>query len=289
MTLEDIDPKELVKTLGNELTEQNAEVFISKLHQKIERIPSAGKVKLAICLSLFGSRLPDPNEIFGFRTPFLRGALLVAYLIETQEKDEDKYGLAIEVMSVAEPITFAFEVVKWLRTKKTQNEGNAISPDSLQKICNTLSNRIENLFIQDATVFEKYPDDALHLVWFWGKFGSKENADKYLEEFLNANVQNIHKLLNSAVPIAYPMMGNGLPHKSDFERDQYNYLQSFVDLNMIYELLKKTYGDKIESDQYLYDDGKSMDMRIASQFAWIHKKGLNENQGTEGQNPDEAK
>lgn len=284
-TLEDIDPKELIKTLDDELTLQNAEMFISKLHQKIEKIPPAGQVKLAISLSLFGSRLPSPKELFGFRTPFLRGALLVAFLIEAQVRDEDKYRLAIEVMNVAEPITFAFEVVKWLRTKKTGNEGNSINPENLQRICNTLANRIGSMFNQDATAFEKYSDHAPDLLWFWGKFGSKENADKYLNEFLTENIQNVHKLLNSVVPIAYPVDG-GLPHKSEFERDQYNYLQSFVDLNMVYELLKKTYGDELESEQYPYDFGASLDLRIAKQFAWIHKKALNEKQTPESKKPD---
>ena len=284
-SLEDIEPKDLIETISNELTEQNAETFISKLHQKVERISAAGQVKLAICLSLFGSKLPYPKELFSFRTPFLRGALLVAYLIEAQATDADKYGLAIEVVNVAEPITFAVEVVNWLRTKKSVHESNAIiSPDNLSRICNTLANRIEALFNQDATAFEKYSNHAPHLIWFWGKFGSKENADKYLVGFLNMDIRNVHKLLDAVVPLAYPMDGSP-PHKSEFERDQYNYLQSFVDLNLVYELLKNTYGDGLESEDYPYDFGKPLDLRLARQFAWIHKKVLAEKQELENNKP----
>jgi len=282
-TLEDIDPKELIKTLSNELSQQNAEIFISKLHQKIERITPSGQVKLAVCLSLFGNRLPNPKELFSFRTPFLRGALLVAYLIEAQTTEEDKYGLAIKIMDTAEPLTFALEVLKWLQIKKTQNEGNAISPDSLQKVCAALANRIESLLKMDVAVFNNYPDHASNLISFWGKFGSRENADKYLSGFLVADIQNVHKLLNSAVPIAYPMDG-GIPHKSDFERDQYNSLQSFVDLNLVYKLLESVYKENLESEQYPYDDGKSIDLRIAKQFAWIHNKVLTEKRNSEEKN-----
>ncbi len=284
--LDSIEQKELAKILTTELTAQNAEVFISKLNQKTENIHPTGRVKLAISLSLLANRLPKPKELFSFSTPFSRGALLVAYLIESQPTDEDKYKLAIEVMNVAEPITFAFEVVKWLRTKKSANEGNAISPDNLLKVCNTLANRIENMFDQNANVFEEYPDHAPNLLWFWGKFGSKDNTDKYLTEFLSADVQNIHKLLNAVVPIAYPMDGS-LPHKSEFEREQYNYLQSFVDLNMLDALLKKAYGDELESEEFPYDFGKPLDLRIAKQFAWIHKKVLNEKQKPEDTKPTE--
>ena len=70
-TLDVVDPKELMKTLDSEITAQNAEVFISKLHQKIERIPPAGQVNLAISISLFGGRLPNPKDLFGFRIAFL--------------------------------------------------------------------------------------------------------------------------------------------------------------------------------------------------------------------------
>jgi KAP-like P-loop domain-containing protein len=281
-TLEDVEPKELMKTLDSELTAQNAEMFISKLHQKIEKIPPAGQVKLAISISLLGGRLPNPKELFSFRSPFSRGALLVAYLIEAQIKEEDRYGLAIEVINVAEPITFALEVVRWLRRKET--ESSIIPPDDLKKITNALANRIEALAAQDLDFFDEYPDQAPHLLWFWGKFGSKDNADKHLTEFLAANIQNVHKLLNSVVPIAYPMDGSP-PHKSDFERDQYNYLQSFVDLNIMYELLKAAYKDELESQEYPDDFGKPLDMRLARQFAWIHNKVLGEKQNSENSSP----
>ncbi len=115
------------------------------------------------------------------------------------------------------------------------------------------------------------------MIWFWGKYGSKENADTYLTNFLNEDTLNIHKLLNSVIPIGYPIDGS-LPHKDDFAREQYNYLQSFVNLDMVYEQLKKTYGDQLESEDYPYTDSKSFDLTVAKQFAWIHKKVLAEKQ-----------
>lgn len=285
-SLENIAPNELINALGSELTTETAEVFISKLHQKIDKIPPAGQIKLAISISLFGDRLPNPKELFGFRTPFSRGALLVAFLVEAQGKEQDRYELAVEVINIAQPIIFAFEIIKWLRTKKKETASNAITPDHMQKVCGVLAGRIENMFSQEDSAFEKYPDHAVNLLWFWGKFGAKENADKYLSDFLKSDIKNVHALLNSIVPIAYPADGSP-PHKSEFERDQYNYLQSFIDLSVPYELLISAYGDKLDSEEYPYDFGESLDLRIAKQFVWIHKKVLNEKQGTEGDNTDD--
>lgn len=277
-SLNEIEPQELIRTLDAELTTENAEVFISKLHQKIEKIPTAGKVKLAIALSLFGGRLPNPKRMVSFYSPFSRGALLVAYLVEAQANEEDKCGLAIEVVKVAEPLTFAMEVVRWLKRKEPEN--SIISPDSLKIVTSTLANRIETLASQVLDFFDKYSDQAPHLLWFWGKFGSKENADKYISDYLTANIQNVHKLLESVVPMAYPMDGSPA-HKSEFERDQYNYLQSFVDLDLVYKLLKANFGNKLESEEYPYDFGEASEIRYAKQFAWIHRYVLNEKQGAE--------
>lgn len=276
-SLENIEMAELIKWLDTRLTEQNAEALVSKLQQKIERVPVAGQPKLAIGFSLFGGKLPNPKELFSFRTPFLRGALLISSLIEAQVNDEDKCELAIVIMQSAEPIIFAFEIVRWLGMKKSENKSTIIAPDDLDKIRNVLANRIESLLSQETSPFEKYSDYATTLIWFWEKFGAKENADSYLTKFLNEDVQNIHKLLNSVIPIGYPVDGSSA-HKDDFERDQYNFLQQFVGLNMVYEKLKKIYGDELESEVYPFNDGKSFDLTVAKQFAWIHKKVLGEQQ-----------
>lgn len=275
-----------MKVLDAELSSQNAEIFISKLHQKIEKIPTIGQAKLAISISLFASRFPNPTDAFSFHSPFSRGALLATYLVEAQVNENDRRGLAIEVMNVAEPITFAMEVVRWLRRKKS--EESVISPDSLQIITSALANRIETLASQGIDFFDEFKDQTPHLLWFWEMFGSKENADKYINTYLAANIRNVHQLLESVVPIAYPMDGSP-PHKSEFERHQYDYLQSFVDLDSVYELLKSNFGDKLKSEQYPYDFGESSELRYARQFAWIHRYVLNEKTSKEIKKQDEEK
>ena len=284
--LNGIEPQELMKTLDAELTTQNAEIFISKLHQRIEKIPTAGQIKLAISLSLFGNRLPKPKDLFSFRSPFSRGALLVAYLIESQANEEQRHNLAVNVINIAEPITFATEIIRWLRRKETDE--SALSADDLQDVANTLANRIEALALQGLDFFEEYSDQAPHLFWFWGKFGSKENADKYISDYLTANIRNVHRLLDAVVPIAYPMDGSP-PHKSEFKRSQYNSLQSFIDLNLVYDLLKTNFGDKLDSEQYPHDFREASELQYAKQFAWIHKYVLNEHQNTENKDQDQKK
>ncbi|MFT3893378.1 MAG: P-loop NTPase fold protein [Anaerolineales bacterium] len=286
-SLEDIETEELITFLRKELNSQNAESFVTKLNQKLEKIHPKGKVKLAICLSIFGNSFPNPKDLFSFTLPFSRAAMFISRLIESLPADADKADLAIQVINVAEPIPFAYEITKWLRTKKS--DGTEIFlPSDMQKISVALANRIEAFAAQKNDFFGEYEDQAPHLFWFWREFGSKENANKYLKDFLTANINNVHKLLDSIVPIAYPMDGSP-PHKSEFQRSQYNYLQSFVDVDLLNELLKTTFGAELESEQYPYDFGESSELRFARQFAWIHKYVLHEKQNTENKDQDEVK
>jgi hypothetical protein len=271
--IDGIYPSELIKTLEAMLTIQNAEVFISKLLQKIGNIPTAGKAKLARSISLLGTRLPNPNTPFSSHSPFSRGALLVTYLVEAQENEEEKLYLGIEVVNVAEPITFAVEFVRWLRMKDSDH--SVISAVSLQMITSSLANRIEKLVSQGIDFFNEYSDKAPNLFWFWGKYGIKENADKYLSTYFTSNIQNVEKLIESVIPIEYPLDGSP-PHKSEFERNQYDYLQSFIDPELLYGLLKSKYKDELESDQYPSTYGKTSDLQNAKQFAWVHKFVLKE-------------
>jgi hypothetical protein len=57
--------------------------------------------------------------------------------------------------------------------------------------------------------------------------------------------------------------------------------------SLVYELLKKEYGAELESEEYPYDFGKPLDLRIARQFAWIYKKVLAENQTSDAKNSTE--
>lgn len=156
-SLESIDSEQLIKTIDRELNEQNAESFIAKLTQKIERISPEGKIKLAICLSLFGQRLPQPKGLFsGFTTPFSRAAILIARLIETLPENIDKVDLATKVVNVAEPISFAFTIVRWFKTKKEENEKDVISSDNLQKINGSLATRIELIATTKEQFFETF-------------------------------------------------------------------------------------------------------------------------------------
>jgi len=269
-SLEDRKPEEIITFLRQELTNQNAESFIFKLNQRIEKITSKGRVNLAICLCLFGEHLPNPQGLFSFEKPFARAAILITRLIDRQETEDSKMDLAIQVVKIAEPISFAFEIIRWLDKKKKETDKEGLSSDNHEKVCEAFAQRID-LYAKKENIFEKFPDLAVNLVWFWKKHGNEENAEQYLANFLNQGVDNALEFLKSIIPIAYPMDGSP-PHKSDFERDQYNILAEVVDLNKVFEILLNEYNDELLVEQYPHAFSKNDDRTIAKQFAWIHRK-----------------
>ena len=75
--------------------------------------------------------------------------------------------------------------------------------------------------------------------------------------------------------MAYPL-GGGTPHKSDFEREQYNSLAHAMDPELIVTQLGKQYGDQLNSDEYPRFSSDSIELLHAQQFIWIHNFVLNE-------------
>jgi len=286
--LENIGSGDLIELLTNILSEQNAESCVSKIQQKLALISPVGKIKLAKILSTLGNKFPNTEGLSKFTTPFSRAALLIARLIESLPDSVNKVDLATQIINISEPIFFGISIIRWFRKRKVETENETLSPEDILRISTALAARIETLATQGIDFFDHYPDNALDLMWFWNKYGSKEKVDQYLTRLLNSNIQNVHRLLNSAVPISYPMDGS-LPYKGEFEREQYNYLQSFVNLDMINKILVKNYKETLESEQYPNDNDKPLDMRIARQFAWIHKFVLNERKGSEDKTPPEIK
>lgn len=273
-SLKTINGNDLNKFIKQEINLENSESFVSKLIQKLDKIDTDEKVKLALGLCVFGDLFQKPkNDPIPFATPFSRAALLISMLVEFLPNHQEKVTAVTEIINKANPLSFAFEIFNWIKNDQLAGK-SAEDYEKLLGIENILATRIEVEAINDMEFFDKYQNDTPNLIWFWKKYGSQENASKYLAEFLNKDIQNVHKLLNSIVPMAYPLMGRDLPRISDFRKDQYEYLQHFAEPNLIYEALKSYYGDKLHSNTYPYNDNNSTDIRIAKQFFWIHSQTL---------------
>lgn len=124
-------------------------------------------------------------------------------------------------------------------------------------------------------------------MYLWSNRKSRENANEYLKKYIKKDDQNLFKVLLCYGPIAYPLSGSELPHKSDFERDQYNSFVATFDPDIINHELQIKYGDELYSESYPYDHNEGIEMKLASQFMWLHR--LVEKQKSNEGNPENSK
>ncbi len=262
-TLEDISMKILAL-----LNPQNAESLIYKVNLLVESIPPDESLKLASVLSMMGDKFPSPLQLFSFDTPFARAAMLIARLIENKQYQNNNLILAEQIINNGKPITFPAEIISWLETDKSRYP-KAISEDDKKRLVTLFSERISRELSKGLSIFDDFSSKAPLLLFYWGKYKSRDEVNNFVQDYIDENPSNVNKVLNNYVGIAYPI-GNGLPHKGDFEREEYNKIANAFDPSIISAKLEQIYGNDLYSDEYPRFD-KDVDKIIARQFIWIHK------------------
>jgi len=275
VSLESISVQDLIDLLSSLINSENSGDMVQKLNLYAERIPPKESIKLAIVLSLFGDRFPNPQQLYSFDTPFARSAMLIARLIENLETEKERVELAKTILETGKPISFSAEIIRWLRTDQSRYP-NSISESDKEKLSKILAERISKQVSDEGlALFDEFPEHAPWLFMLISKYKSKDEANQLLMKYIDEDSANIYKVLLSYVPTAYPMMGSGLPHKSDLSRENYISIANSFDPSIIYSKLESIYGDELNSEEYprFTDDTNK---KIASQFMWLHKVMQNE-------------
>lgn len=267
--IENASVEELMEHISTLLSSQNAKNLIYKLNLVVERFSPEGSIKFAIILSSLGNRFPNPQQVFSFNTPFARAAMLIARLIGNLNTEEEKEKLAEKIMEVGQPISFSAEIIRWLKTDQSRYP-NSITENDWKKLAEILTERISEQVSGGLSVFDEFPENAPWLLTLWSKYKSRDEVNQFLKMYIDKDQANIYKVLDCFVPTSYPMMGDSLPHKSNFERDQYNNIANIFDPSIIYSNLVKIYGNDLNSEEYPRST-EDPTIRIASQFMWLHK------------------
>ncbi|MCE5207696.1 MAG: AAA family ATPase [Chloroflexi bacterium] len=262
--------EEIINSINTLITPQNSEALISKLLIFTENLPSDSSKQLALALSNFGTKLPNPKQFSEFNTPFSRGAMLISHLVENITPKEERFEFVNQIIEKSQPLTFASEIISWLRTDNSRYP-NAFSGSEKDELANDLAKRIEKEANNGLSIFDEFPRQAPLLMTYWSTRVSSERANHYLQNFIEGNAKNIAKVLSSYLPTTYTLMTTDAPHLGDFERDQYNSLIKAFDPTIIYNELQRIYSNSLFSEEYPLNEFEDVNIRIASQFMWLHK------------------
>jgi hypothetical protein len=223
---------------------------------------------LAKALSLKGGNLPDPEQLFSFNSPFERAAMLIARMVGNLPPGEDRGLFNKSLIREATPLSFSAEIVRWL-PEDPGSSPHPLTREEKKALATIVASRCQDVADGDTFLFEAFPRHAAHLASFWATYGSRESLDSHVRAYLELQPTIVHAVLLAYVPTAYPI-GGGLPHKSDFERHQYDALAASIDPSIIYNAVEVLYRGQTAPSEYPRWHEGPLEARVAIQFAWLH-------------------
>ena len=255
------------------LNTDNAGTLIRKLRQRDVDLNEASSYSLAIAIAQKNQLFPNPNTLYSFLNPFAQAAMLISSLIQNQSIN-NREKLACDCIDNSPSLDFKLEIFRWLKRKDDDKpEQEAFSDESINIIGKHLGNSIiKELGDTDITLV--YPNLVSYIFYILNKYVNHNFANDYITKQILKDDLVLVRILESYVPTSWGME-SGLPHKSNFEREQYNHLAEVLDTKIIIENLKKYFPSFFESieDDFPrdYDDIKEKSTLFIKQFIWLHK------------------
>lgn len=255
------------------LNTDNAGTLIRKLRQRDVDLNEASSYSLAIAIAQKNQLFPNPDTLYSFLNPFAQAAMLISSLIQNQSIN-NREKLACDCIDNSPSLDFKLEIFRWLKRKDDDKpEQEAFSDESINIIGKHLGNSIiEELGDTDITLV--YPNLVSYIFYILNKYVNHNFANDYITKQILKDDLVLVRILESYAPTSWGME-SGLPHKSNFEREQYNHLAEVLDTKIIIENLEKYFPSFFESieDDFPrdYDDIKEKSTLFIKQFIWLHK------------------
>jgi hypothetical protein len=248
--------------------------FIKKLRVKETEIDPEIAPRLALAFARSGALVPRERQLFSDWS-FSQAAILIAQLVRRLPEEASREDLAREIIKKSEPLPFAFEALRWFRKSKDENNSERIVSESVEKeLGELLASRIKQT-AAEAPLYKTYGKDAPRLFWTWNEYGNHEEVEIYLKEKFNNNPEEIYDFLDTYVGTSWGME-NGLPSRSEFERENYNAVARLISPGVLMEKIKMKFGKEIDHPQFHQPKDAAISRQLAHQFTVCHQKALSE-------------
>ena len=245
--------------------------LIRKLRNQENEIDVAAAQSLVLAIVRNGGLVPRERAMLMFDVTYTQTGILVANLLNRVAPGDAREELADEVIRTAQPLRFGLECLQWLQhDKKEPEEERIISSAAEKNISGAMVERIRAQADKEP-LYQTYGRDAPWLYWVWNKQDGGKAIEAHLRARFETNPDEMDSFLDVFVGEAWGME-SGLPHRSDFDRDNYNAVTKLINPDLIMENLKQRYGTELDSPKFNRDSGSPIARQIAHQFAFIHLK-----------------
>jgi hypothetical protein len=168
------------------------------------------------------------------------------------------------------PIEFSFLINKWFRNGRTETENIFLEEQNIE-IARILRNRAINE-VGESTIFEKYSKNIAFLLSTWLQFNEIEYKE-YINQIFSTQPNKVKELLVTFTPSA-TSTSNPEIHKSNFTKEQYDYLKTLISKELIHEKIREVYGQEVDEKEaeYIEFENRQTDINIMRQFEdWFKK------------------
>ena len=225
--------------------------------------------KLSICIALSGDVLPDKKASFGLESPRGQAGIFIYKLLKNHTQDIDSINLMSKLLQIAQPIEFAFDIIRWHLSDKDENSG-IFSKEQIQIFQKELVKRAINE-AGGEPLFIKYPEVSGYLLRWWSELNYKEANDSLAFDLVNSPVY-VFDFLKSFTPTitstSYPK-----PYKGDLSNNQYKFVSKLFNKDMIYDVIVNNFSKDLNEEPIFSDrDNHQTDINIILQYKYWYEK-----------------
>ena len=276
--LSNLSPQELSEKFRELIKSGDADNFSTKIRSREKEYTWEEANKLSKAMVLIGDLFPNVSSgmFFNFNSPLSQIAIFIYHLINKGNTNEEKVDLAKELMKEANSFDFAYEINRWLRGGK--EEDKIFSVEEYQDLARVLIDRaIEEAEGEGEPIFEKNEGHVTYLFGAWSEI-NKEELNNYIKSIIDNEIAKVITLLKACTPTMTSNV-HPKPYKSDFTKEQYDWLKYILDVDYIYSKLEEIEGKEIDISDVTFTqrmEPNPSSENIVKQFIHWHRKAKDE-------------
>lgn len=206
--------------------------------------------------------------MFSFHNPKSQAAITISRILLKHAEYSERLEVSKYLMTDKIDFEFSKELIRWLNVGKTEEE-KTIHTSDIHILSNILLNRaLNNCKKLDSNIFEKYDNYIFSLLETWFESDPKE-LKAYIDKLVKINPKFSETIIDSLTSTIYSS-SNPKPYKIDFEKESYELLKKYYDVEILKSVLISQYPTEINKEKAMFFGHNEGQTKINALRQFIH-------------------
>ena len=246
---------------------------IEKLGAIEETVDSTAAETLAVTIAALGRNIPNPSTLFGFVEPPGQAAILISHLLRRIPDPAARIAVGKLIMKTADPLWFGVECIRWfyVTEKPEKQSSNTFTEEETAAVRQVLVERIKSSSADGALLFDPDVQQECSTLYEWWRAEGRDPVQVHLVNVFTKDPKQIARFLQSQAPLGWSE-GDAMPHVGELASDQLKNIELIIDLDTMAELVRNHCPGDFDNPQWLPDDTRALEERLAEQFMFVFNK-----------------